>query len=354
MIDTKNGKIKIIKCYYKIYGKYKNGKDKKYKYYDYVCINCGAVGTKDEGSIRKGKGCYKCGPKINKKYLNVGVNDLKTKIPNIEEYLLYKQDSEKYSYNSSKSIYFVCPICKNIVKRKIVNFYRNGINCPNCSDSISFSNKFIFNFLKQCDVHFETEKSFEWSGKRRYDFYIPNLDIIIEVNGDQHYNGFNFSNKECIQLNDENKKQMAIKNGVKNYIVLDCRKSELEFIRNSIEESDLPKLIDISMVNWGVCEKSCITSLGRKIINLFNDGRVVKDIAEILNISKQCVCKYLKIGNKYNICNYIPKHFNNITNKKKVYSIIDDIYFESISECARHYNVSRKYVVKEVDKFKVM
>ena len=36
------------------------------------------------------------------------------------------------------------------------------------------------------------------------------------------------------QLNDKYKYDYAIQNGIKNYIVIDARKSDFEFIRNSI------------------------------------------------------------------------------------------------------------------------
>ena len=48
----------------------------------------------------------------------------------------------------------------------------------------------MFNLLKFCDIDFIQEKSFDWDVekyKRRYDFYIPSLNTIIELNGKQHY-----------------------------------------------------------------------------------------------------------------------------------------------------------------------
>lgn len=43
--------------------------------------------------------------------------------------------------------------------------------------------------LKEANIKYEREKTYSdlKMGKFRYDFYLPDLNIIIEVNGQQHY-----------------------------------------------------------------------------------------------------------------------------------------------------------------------
>lgn len=62
--------------------------------------------------------------------------------------------------------------------------------------------------LMQLDYTYEKEKSFPELKAYRYDFYIPSENIVIEVDGQQHYVGWGNS---IISLR-ENKKRDAIKN----------------------------------------------------------------------------------------------------------------------------------------------
>jgi hypothetical protein len=82
-----------------------------------------------------------------------------------------------------------------------------GFNCPACSDKRSRGEKFIYNVLKQVGSDFVIEKSFKWSNKRRYDFFIKDLNTIIEVHGSQHYEDNNFNDYNVSKI----KKMMNIK-----------------------------------------------------------------------------------------------------------------------------------------------
>ena len=53
------------------------------------------------------------------------------------------------------------------------------------------------------------------------------------------------------QHNDEEKYKLAKANGITNYIVVDARRSQFEYIRDSIvENATIIKLYDISSVEW--------------------------------------------------------------------------------------------------------
>ena len=57
----------------------------------------------------------------------------------------------------------------------------------------------MYSVLKQLNIEFEYQKIFDWSkniktnnlilnGRKIYDFYLNELNIIIETHGDQHFN----------------------------------------------------------------------------------------------------------------------------------------------------------------------
>ena len=75
----------------------------------------------------------------------------------------------------------------------------------------------------------------------KLDIYLPDYNCIIETNGMQHYNHNNnkIFNSDKIKQNDEEKKRIAIKNGITNYYVIDCRYSEIEYIKNSIQKNEV-------------------------------------------------------------------------------------------------------------------
>lgn len=136
------------------------------------------------------------------------------------------------------------------------SFIIHGFNCSNCSSKISYPNKFIYKFLKQLDVEFNTEQMFGWSGKRRYDFYIPQLSCIIEAHGMQHYKDTLWSTKEYQQNNDKFKEEIALSHGIKNYIQIDCRKSNFKYIKQSIlNNNQINNLFDLSKINWREIDK---------------------------------------------------------------------------------------------------
>ncbi len=64
----------------------------------------------------------------------------------------------------------------------------SGIGCPRCKESKG--EKKIFNQLVKKGIIFETQKTFngcKFKNKLRFDFYLPEYNICIEYDGEQHY-----------------------------------------------------------------------------------------------------------------------------------------------------------------------
>lgn len=106
---------------------------------------------------------------------------------------------------------------------------------------------------------------------------------------------------------------MALKNGIKeeNYIVIDCRKSELEFIKNEIIKSRLTELFDLNKVDWLKVEEFALSNLVKKVCGVWNDN-VNKhvntlQISKIVKLNRSTVTRYLKQGAKLGWCNYNEK-----------------------------------------------
>lgn len=226
-----------------------------------------------------------------------------------------EEDAKAYTVSSGKRINVTCPNCgnnKNILISSINS--RKSISC-NCDDKRSYPEKFMGDILMQLGVKFETEvttSTFSWCNNRRYDFYIPSLNVIIETHGGQHYkNNKRGRTLEEEQENDRYKRELALANGIEHYIELDCRYSELEYIKNSILNSKLNELFDLSKVDWHKCEEFAIKyNLIKDVCEYWNKRDYLastNDLANIFKVSKGIIRSCLSKGDALGWCKYDTK-----------------------------------------------
>jgi len=107
--------------------------------------------------------------------------------------------------------------CDNIECNRI--FIKSPNNITNgkqwCPHHRNKTETKVYDFLNQNYI-VEREKTFEWLDRKRYDFYLPDFKLIIEVDGRQHYEHVEFFNKyrslEDIQRIDKLKELKAFEN----------------------------------------------------------------------------------------------------------------------------------------------
>lgn len=117
-------------------------------------------------------------------------------------------------------IEFVCN-CGNIFKSTFQNIYYNKTKrCRRCSLSKSELERIVSEYLDEINVRYIEQYTFKDCKIKklcRFDFYLVDYNIIIEVNGSQHYyknSDFNMSLEEQ-KIRDEYKKDYCKKNGIK-------------------------------------------------------------------------------------------------------------------------------------------
>lgn len=338
-----------------------NGNNNKIKW---LCYKCNNIFYSSPNNILNGRGCSYCNN--NGKSILIGFNDMWTTNSKLASMLLNNKDGYKYKQNSNVKVDWICPLCKSIIYSKRISYVnKNGLSCPNCSDGISYPEKFISNMLMQLNIKFLHDTSFNWSNGKRYDFYIKDMSLIIETHGMQHYkNGFvNIGGKNHIQQNiiDYDKKNQALKNGVEKYIELDCRYSKSEYILNEIMNSELSKIFNLNDIDWNICNEYAITN--SKIIDvckIWNETKNTKYISDTLKLSRTTVIDYLKKGNNLGLCDY--NSFENILNcnsksvicieTNKIYKRINDVIQDGfnpkcVSNCCNGWqNVHKGYHFK--------
>lgn len=290
----------------------------------------------------------KCKDSLGYKYPKIA------KMIAIKENKMEFNDTYKIGKCSGKSFYFKCNECGAVStnKKSISNIINQGFSCEFCSDNIPLTEKFMCNILKQLNIDFIKEYSklnCEWCGDYRYDIYIKDFNMIIELQGLQHYKQMNLGKLADIQINDFKKLKNA-KGKVDKYITIDMRFSKFDYLKNNIIYS-LNDVIDLSKVNFEKAWEESQKSLCIKTWDLWNnfDYYTSKDIANILNLSKQCVIKYLKRGKKINKCNYSKEEaYKRSSLKRKgknnnmaisVICLTTKKIFTNITEASKYYDV---------------
>lgn len=244
-LKTKQSDIIIISRYYK------KVNDRNRKMYKCKCTQCNHEYDTQEIVLKNKSGCPVCaGIEIIK-----GINDIPTTAPWMIPYFQGGEaEASQYQKGSTKSIYPVCPVCGKISTKKvqISKIYANhSIGCK-CDTYMSFPERVMYNILDQFNIDFihqATKKVLEWACNYRYDFYIKDLSLIIEMNGDQHINK-PINKKKTVEdeiANDLSKEVLARSNGIVNYFQIDCQKSSVDYILKSLEESGLLDLLQINI-----------------------------------------------------------------------------------------------------------
>ena len=281
-----------------------------WKEYQYHCNKCNwSDGWIKENHLLKGVGCSCC----SKHTIVPFVNDLYTTNPELIKYFKNIEDTHNTTSCSKKKFLMVCPNCGNEQLYSTDDLMNHGFSCRKCGDGISYGEKFLYSFLKQVGIEFITQlthTTFNWCEKYRYDFYIPSLNTIVEVNGSQHY--YNNPNskgkfKNCL-VNDPIKEQLAKNNGIDNYICIDCSKSECSYIKTSIIESGLLNILYIkeSDINWESCDDFTTKSFVTVVCDYKNSHAELStsDISKVFGMARTTIQRYLQRGSELGICIY--------------------------------------------------
>ena len=303
--DIVNGVLVTKQCY-------KITKDCRKKGYKYRCLKCGydcgeyyrggvyySEHIATENNLKRG-GCVVCS---KNGFVVPEINSIHVINPMIEKFLIDKEDAIKYSPYSDKKVQCKCPDCgKEYTKRcSTLSYY--GMSCS-CGDGFSYPEKFVFNALEQLKIKFKPQYRFNGS-LLRYDFYLPDYNVILEVNGEQHYKQ-KWDRNEV--TNDIKKKEFALSQGVQeeDYIVLNCSESSLEFIKQAILSSHLNDLFTCKDIDFVRCSTFALNNLSKIASELWNEGCSVQEITNHIRVHKHTTIKYLKQGNDVGWCDYKP------------------------------------------------
>ena len=188
-----------------------------------VCIICpehGEFWQKPDNHLN-GWGCKKCGLKISSEKQTLTTEDF---IKRAKEIHGNKYDYSKVNYIDTKTK--VCIICPEHGEFwQTPNNHLHGYGCKKCFES--HMERDVAKVLNENNIKFEQEKTFDWlkyENNLFLDFYLPEYNVAIECQGEQHFQPVDFSGKNyelakkqflLIQNRDKIKKTLCEKNGIK-------------------------------------------------------------------------------------------------------------------------------------------
>lgn len=164
-----------------------------------------------------GHGCPVCSgkKKYNRDYFLIRAKEVHG---DVYDYSLIKEEDIK---NNRTKVPIICKK-HGIFYQTIDNHINRNNGCPKCCRSKLEEE--IAKFLDEHNILYREKEKYEWLGKRQHiDFYLPEYNIAIECQGEQHFKGSNFGSKKItneeafkkvIKL-DKNKKEQCKINGIK-------------------------------------------------------------------------------------------------------------------------------------------
>lgn len=155
---------------------------------DFYCIKHNIFWSAYPDNVLRGCGCAECGKeKIgskNRKTHEQYVCDLMQVNPNIEVLDTYQGADVSILHRCKLDGYQWLARPGNIL---------SGKGCPRCNDS--HGEKFINKWLVDHDIEYVTQKTFDDCKAHRllpFDFYLPNFNVCIEYDGEQHFRPVDF------------------------------------------------------------------------------------------------------------------------------------------------------------------
>lgn len=180
-------------------------------------------------------------------------------------------------------------------------------------------------------------------------FYIPSLELIIEMDGGFHNNDTKYYSAIETKFIDRRKDFLANKHKIKviriecSYKGSDIYKNEKDVINNTYN-----KLYDVFNLNYDLLETIMDLSRDKDKIRcweLYNKGMNFKYLREYFGVDQTTIRNWCKLGSKLGKCDYTKKEYIKTrkekgNNGKYIICLNNKKIFKSLSEASRFYNIS--------------
>lgn len=206
--------------------KYINNKTK-------ICIICpehGEFWQRPDMHLGQKQGCSVCANKNKGKYKTNNFDFFIKKANKIHsnKYKYYKKEYNGFNHKMK----IVCPVHGEFLQKPSKHVNRKQ-GCPICNQS--HGEREIRDFLKKMNVKFIQQHKFKNCKNINvlsFDFYLPEQNLLIEFDGEQHFVSKKYLGGEegfaKIQINDKIKNEYARKNSINLLRIPYLQKNEIE------------------------------------------------------------------------------------------------------------------------------
>lgn len=312
-------------------------------------------------------GCPKCASKIIDYRDSFGYKN-----KSIIKYIIYNEKMEeindeffyKITENNLNKFYYKCLFCGELSKspHDLKYITRNNCLCEKHKDRTSFPERVMCSILDYLNIEYKMHIRFKWSDNKEYDFYIPHLKLLIEMDGRLGHGDKSIDKKDIrrSQFIDDMKDLMANNNGL-NIIRIDCKfrneSKKFDYIKNNILNSELSEIFNIKNIKWDVIKKMSQSPIKINIIKDFNNGVKIECLIDKYGLSKGVIQNYLKEANLDGLCNYDGKkdYYNALREKDRYLLKLlngEEIYFKTLEDLCNTINCTvaflEKYFLKDM------
>lgn len=208
------------------------------------CNNCGKIYQKRmcHFLMQSNYFCKNCAHRMaieifNRKYNVEEVKELFKNENIIPLFDRYDTNKDLLPYSKINNQYEISYIC---LSRLLAN-KKNNINIENRYENISNLEEKVADWLKNNKIYYTRQKTFKdlkYKSALRFDFYLIDYNIIIEVDGKQHEDKLNFYNTNDIIIRDNIKNEYCKQKGIKL-----LRIKENSFDKNNSYKTILKKFL---------------------------------------------------------------------------------------------------------------
>lgn len=338
IIKRKYGELQINTQIY-----IKSAKGKSVKGYNVTCLICGNNFNISETHINEGCGCSVCSNHVGLD----GYNMIADTDFELAKLLLNPNDAHKFKAKSNQKLDWKCQCCgKPVYQRSPAQVKVNGVLCATCNRKSSYPNRLMYGILTQLNEDFSDEQEFDWCKFKAYDsdritfgiydFVVNNKKLIIEMDGGlgHGHKTKGLSREKSIQeaiYRDKMKDELAKQNGYR-VIRIDCNyvdiKQRLNYIRQSILESELSQIYDLSNIKWDdidsmifVAKSGLYNDNYKLAYEYWNYGWSTVDISKKLDMDYTCVLDYLHDADRKGLL----QNYNHAESRARMRTKLDDI-----------------------------
>ncbi len=180
--------------------------------YWFKCGECNHEFEKCLNSIQQGGWCAYCtNKKLCDEPCNMCYENSYASLPDAKNW-----DHEKntrtprslFKYSEIDKFWFICPTCQLSFQKMLAG--GKTLGCPVCKNK---TEKMIADYIMLLDYNFTSQTKFEWCKNKTYlpfDFLITDLNLIIELDGRQHFVEIDLFKNDPDEITNNDRKKMSL------------------------------------------------------------------------------------------------------------------------------------------------